>query len=151
MNNIANISLTDENFLRGLDYVNHLVEAYNKHANDEKNEEARKTDEFVNARLAMVDAELGSSDAAWENTKKNFQITTPEVDAQEVMEKKSIYETQLVAIGTELQLHDYLSEYVNDPANLYEIIRAGISSAASAGSADGASASSGGSAGTTAA
>ena len=152
--NMLSLSLTDENLMRGIDFINHLVEAYNNRANDEKNEEAMKTDEFVNARLAKIDAELGSSDAAWENSKKNFQITTPEVDAQEVMEKKSIYETQLVAIGTELQLHDYLSEYVNDPANLYEIIPSGISSAASAsaststGSAGGASASSGGSAGT---
>lgn len=148
--NMLNLSLTDENVMRGIDFINHLVEAYNNRANDEKNEEALKTDEFVNARLAKIDAELGSSDAAWESTKKDFQITTPEVDAEVVMTKKSVYETQLVAIGTELQLHDYLSEYVNDPANLYEIIPAGISSAASAttGSEGGASASSGGSAGT---
>ena len=150
--NMLSLSLTDENLMRGIDFVNHLVEAYNNRANDEKNEEAMKTDEFVNARLAKIDAELGSSDAAWESTKKDFQITTPEVDAEEVMTKKGVYETQLVAIGTELQLHDYLSEYVNDPANLYEIIPAGISSAASAsaatGSAGGATASSGGSAGT---
>ena len=146
--NMVNISLNDENVLRGIDYVNALVGAYNQRANDEKNEEARKTDEFVNARLAMVDAELGSSDAAWENSKKNFQITTPEVDAQEALTKKSEYEAKLVAIGTELQLHDYLSEYVNNPANLYEIIPAGISSGAGMGAETGASASSGGSAGT---
>ena len=124
--NMAKISLTDENFMRGIDYVNHLVEAYNKRANDEKNEEALKTDEFVNARLAKIDAELGSSDAAWENSKKNFQIADPEVDAQEALTKKSEYEAKLVAIGTELQLHDYLSEYINDPANIYEIIPTGL-------------------------
>ena len=148
--NMLMISMQDENHIRAIDFVNHLVEVYNKRANDEKNEEARKTDEFVNMRLAKIDSELGSSDAAWENSKKNFQITTPEVDAAEAMEKKSIYETQLVAIGTELQLHDYLSEYVNDPANLYEIIPAGISSGvgSSAGAEGGTSASSGGSAGT---
>lgn len=144
--NMANISLADENLMRGIDYVNALVGAYNQRANDEKNEEARKTDEFVNARLAMVDAELGTSDAAWENSKKNFQITTPEVDAQEALTKKSEYETRLVAIGTELQLHDYLSEYVNNPANLYEIIPAGISSSAAMGSETGAGVSSSGSA-----
>ena len=120
--NILNISLVDENVLRGIDFVNHLVEAYNQRANDDKNEEARKTDEFVNARLAKVDAELGSSDADWEKYKKQFQITDPSVDAQEVMTKKSAYETQLVEIGTLLQLHDYLNDYINDPANLYEII-----------------------------
>ena len=134
--NMANVSLTDENAIRGIDYVTHLVEAYNKRANDDKNEEARKTDEFVNARLAMVDAELGSSDAAWENSKKNFQITTPEVDAQEALTKKSEYEAKLVAIGTELQLHDYLSDYINDPANLYEIIPSGLAGGASS-AADG--------------
>ena len=122
VSNILNISFVDENVMRGIDFVNHLVEAYNQRANDDKNEEALKTDEFVNARLAKVDAELGSSDADWEKYKKQFQITDPSVDAQEVMTKKSVYETQLVEIGTQLQLHDYLNEYINDPTNLYEII-----------------------------
>lgn len=124
--NILKISLKDQNLIRGIDYVNHLVDSYNKRANDEKNEEAMKTDEFVNARLAKIDTELGSSDAAWENSKKSFQITEPEIDAQEALTKKSEYEAKLVAIGTELQLHDYLSEYINDPANLYEIIPSGL-------------------------
>ncbi len=133
VNNMLTLSLVDESPIRGIDFINQLVEAYNQRANDEKNEEALKTDEFVNARLAKIDQELGFSDAAWEKSKKNFQITTPEVDAAEVMGKKSIYETQLVAVGTELQLHDYLSEYVNNPANLYEIIPSAISSIAQAG------------------
>lgn len=132
--NIVNISLKDENVIRGIDYINHVVEAYNKRANDEKNDEALKTDEFVNARLAKIDVELGSSDAAWENSKKNFQITEPEMDAQEAISKKSEYEAKLVAIGTELQLHDYLSEYINDPANLYEIIPSGLSGESSSAS-----------------
>ena len=120
--NMANISLTTENLLQGIDFVNHLVDAYNQRANDEKNEEARKTDEFVNERLAKVDAELGSSDAAWENSKKKFQITDPSIDVQEAMTKKGEYEAQLVNFGTQIQLQDYLNEYINDPANLYELI-----------------------------
>lgn len=122
ISNILGLTITDENVIRGIDFINHLVCEYNKRANEDKNREARKTDEFVNARLARVDAELGSSDADWERYKKQFQITQPEVDAQEVMGKKSLYETELVEIGTQLQLHDYLNEYINDPANLYEII-----------------------------
>ena len=143
--NMVNISLTDENIIRAIDYVNRLVEAYNKRANDEKNEEALKTDEFVNARLAKIDAELGSSDAAWENSKKSFQISEPEMDAKEALTKKSEYEAKLVAIGTELQPHDYLSEYINDPSNLYEIIPTGLagSSAPSGKSASGGSSASG--------
>lgn len=143
--NMANVSLTDENLMRGIDYVNHLVDAYNKRANDEKNEEALKTDEFVNARLAKIDAELGSSDAAWETSKKNFQITEPEIDAQEALTKKSEYEARLVTIGTELQLHDYLNEYINDPANLYEIIPSGLAGSSAPAGKGGAGGSSAGS------
>ena len=126
VNNILNITLQDENLLRGLDFVNSLVDAYNQRANNEKNEEARKTDEFVNTRLEKIDVELGSSDDAWENSKKQHQITTPEVDAQEALEKKSQYEARLVEIGTKLQLHDYLSDYVSDPNNMYELIPSGM-------------------------
>lgn len=120
--NILEVSLTEENQMRGIDFISHLVDAYNQRANDEKNEEAKKTDEFVNARLAKIDAELGSSDAAWENSKKSFQITTPEVSAQEAMTKKSLYETQLVNIGVQLQLQNYMKEFVDNPANLFELI-----------------------------
>ena len=122
VSNILSITLKDENPVRAIDFINHLVDAYNERANADKNEEARKTDEFVNERLLKIDSELGSSDSAWEEYKEKFQITDPKVDAQEVMTKKSLYETQLVKLGTQLQLQDYLSEYVNNPANLYEII-----------------------------
>ena len=132
--NILDITLKDQNLARGIDFVNHLVESYNEYANEAKNEEARKTDAFVNERLAKIDAELGSSDAAWESSKKNFQIAEPSANAQEVTTKKSLYESQLVEIGTQLQIHDYLNDYVNNPANLYEIIPAGISSVPTSGS-----------------
>ena len=124
--NMLNIMIRDENVIRGIDFIDNLVEVYNRRANDDKNEEARKTDEFVNARLAKIDSELGTSDAAWETSKKNFQITDPEVDASEVVEKKSKYEAQLVEIGTQLQLHDYLSEYINNHDNIFEIIPVGL-------------------------
>ncbi len=134
--NILNITLQDQNLMRGIDFINSLVDAYNQLANDEKNEEARKTDEFVNARLAKIDVELGSSDDAWENSKKQYQITTPEVDAQEALGKKSQYEARLVEIGTKLQLHDYLSDYVNDPNNMFELIPVGMLGGISEGQAN---------------
>ena len=120
--NMLALTQKDENVIRGIDFVNHLVEAYNDRANNEKNEEARKTDEFVNERLAKIDTELGSSDAAWEESKKNFQITDPTVDAGEVIEKKSLYEAQLVSIGVQLQLQNYMKEFVDNPENLFELI-----------------------------
>lgn len=124
--NMFNVTLQDKNIVRGIDFIKGLVNAYNQRANDDKNEEARKTDEFVNARLAKIDIELGSSDDDWENSKKQYQITTPQADAQEALTKKSQYEIQLVEIGTKIQLHDYLNEFINDPKNLFEFIPVGL-------------------------
>ena len=137
--NMLSIKIKDENLMRGVDFVNHLVEAYNQRANDEKNEEARKTDEFINTRLARLDTELGTSDDHWEGSKKSFQIINPEADASEVLQKKGTYELQLVEIGTQIQLHDYLSEFINDPANLFEVIPASVANIGSSTSAMGVS------------
>lgn len=125
-NDMAYIIMEDENVVRGIDLINHLAVVFNRYTNDDKNEEAQKTEEFVNERLAKIDKELGASDDAWENSKKSFQITDPSVDAHEILEKKSVYESKMVEIGTQLQLHDYLSDYINDPNNLFEIIPVGL-------------------------
>ena len=81
--------------------------------------------------------ELGSSDAKWEESKKNFQITDPSVDAQEIIQKKSLYESQIVELGTQILLHDYLNDYINDPNNLFEIIPVGLGGAFLEGSQEG--------------
>lgn len=119
---IVKISLQDESMLRGIDYVNGLVAQYNYRSNCDRQEEAAKNEEFINSRIAKIDQELGLTDADWEKVKKQYQVTDPKVDAEEVMEKKSLYESQLVNYGVQQQLLDYLSEYVNDQANLYELI-----------------------------
>lgn len=119
---IIQINLQDENVARGTDFVNSLVAHYNDRSNTERQEEAAKNDEFVNERLAKIDGELGLTDADFEKVKKQYKVTDPKVDAEEVMTKKGVYETQLVNYGIQLQLLDYLNEYVKDPSNLNELI-----------------------------
>jgi uncharacterized protein involved in exopolysaccharide biosynthesis len=119
---ILQINLKDEHMIRGIDFVNCLVTHYNNRSNQYRQEEAAKNEEFINGRIAKIDEELGLTDADWEKVKKQYQVTDPKVDVEEVMGKKSTYESQIVNFGVQQQLLDYLSEYVNDPANLYELI-----------------------------
>lgn len=119
---IIQINLQDENVARGVDFVNSLVAHYNDRSNQERQDEAAKNEAFINGRLAKIDDELGLTDADYEKVKKQYKVTDPKVDAEEVMTKKSAYETQLVNIGIQQQLLDYLNEYVKDPANLHELI-----------------------------
>lgn len=117
-----NLDIQDEDIIRGMDYLNGLIRFYNEYTNQVKRDEVEKSDEFVNSRLAKMEAELDSADTRWTASKKRFQVTEARVDAEDVMKKKSAYESQIVNLGIQQQMLDYLSEYVNDPANKYELI-----------------------------
>ena len=66
---IANLSLKDGSVQRGIDYLNQLAIVYNRQANEDKNEIANRTAEFINSRLEMIDKELGNTDGKIENYK----------------------------------------------------------------------------------
>ena len=119
---LLNVMLQDENHIRAIDFIDALVDHYNELANKEKDAEVLRNEQFVNKRMAKLDLELGSSDADWEHYKKANQIIDPEADAQETLTKKGEYEIRLVELETQIKLHDFLCDYVNDPANLFEII-----------------------------
>lgn len=120
------LSLKDESIRRGIDYIDMLIVKYNERNNKERHDEAAKNDTFVEERLAKIDQELGATDTDFENFKKLNQVTDPKVDAQEVITKKSEYEVVLVNLGIQLELLDYLQEYVMDPAHQYDLIPVNI-------------------------
>ena len=120
--NLLDITLHDENYLRAIDIINSLVDQYNKYGNEQKDESVRQNEEFVNSRLTKLDAELGTSDANWENYKRGHEILDPDAAASEATEKKNEYEEQIKEIDLDILLHDYQSDFINNPANLYKII-----------------------------
>ena len=121
VSDVVAISIEDDNYLRGIEFINALVDRYNKRINEQKDEEVRRNEEFVNDRLAKLDLELESSDADWENYKRNHQILDPETESSNVNSKKTEYEDELLEIDIDITMHDYQSDYINNPANLFKI------------------------------
>ena len=122
VSNLLNLTLRDESMIRGMDFITRLVELYNRQGRKDVDEQNRKTDQFVNERLAKINVELGVSDDAFQHSKEKYQITAPEADATEAVEKKNQYEEQLIQLGIQLQLQDYMNEFAQNPANIYEVI-----------------------------
>jgi len=123
---IAELTLTDLNTRRGLDYLNQLAICYNRQANADKNEIALKTEEFINTRLEKIDAELGSTEDALENYKKRNAVTQLQMDATQSLTQSTQYETKLAEVTSQIQLMDYLREFVDNPANQYKIIPSNV-------------------------
>ena len=126
LTSIAELTLNDMNVNRGIDYLCQLAECYNRQANADKNEIALKTEEFINTRLEKIDAELGSTEDALENYKKRNAVTQLQMDATQSLTQSTQYETKLAEVTSQIQLMDYLREYVDNPANQYKIIPSNV-------------------------
>ena len=123
---IAELTLTDQITRRGLDYLRQLAVCYNRQANADKNEIALKTEEFINSRLEKIDAELGTTEGALESYKKRNAVTQLQMDANQSLTQSTQYETKLAEISSQIQLMDYLREFVDNPSNQYKIIPSNV-------------------------
>ena len=123
---IASITLIDESVIRGVDFINALVFCYNNQANMDKNEIALKTEEFINKRLEKIDAELGTTESSLESYKRRNSVTQLETDAAQSLQLSAQYASRLADANTQIQLLDYLRQYVDNLENSYKLIPANI-------------------------
>ena len=126
MTSIAELTLKDNNRRRAIDYLDALVESYNNQANADKNEIAMKTEEFINGRLEKLDAELGTTEGALESFKKQNRVTELKLDASQTVNQISQYSAKLSEAKSQIQLIDYLREFVDKPSNKYDIIPSNV-------------------------
>lgn len=86
---IANLGCVDAIPDRGIDFLRQVAVVYNRQANEDKNEIAVRTEEFINDRLEKINAELGSTDGAIASYKRSNNI----VDAASSARPRSIRQT----------------------------------------------------------
>ena len=113
MTSIAELTLKDNNVRRAIDYLDALVASYNSQANADKNEIAMKTEEFINGRLEKIDTELGTTEGELESYKKRNRVTELSLDASQTVAQASQYSARLSEANSQIQLIDYLREFVD--------------------------------------
>lgn len=130
------ISLENTNTRRGRDYINKLLEMYNINANNDKNEVAQKTAEFIDEHIGIISKELGSTEQDLENFKRSAGITDLNSEAQIALTGNAEYEKKRVENQTQINLVMDLQRYMK--GNEYEVLPSniGLQDAASAGAID---------------
>ena len=123
---IAKVSLRNTVRRRGVDFINRLVSFYNQDANDEKNEVAQKTAEFIEERIGIINGELGTTESELAAFKQRSGLTNLTSDAQMALQESSRYEQQRTENATQINLVQYLRNYIDDPANMDEVIPANV-------------------------
>ena len=119
---IAQISLENTSPQRGVDFINKLIEIYNRDANDDKNEVASKTAEFIDERIKIINGELGTTEKELETFKRDAGLTDLKSDAQLALSENSEYEKKRAENSTQLRLVQFLAEYANNPDHAYEVL-----------------------------
>lgn len=123
---IAQINVRNTVKQRGIDFIYRLVEIYNQDANNEKNEVAQKTAEFIEERIAIINKELGNTEDTMADFKQRSRLTDLTNDAQMALQESSKYEQQLTENATQINLMQYLDNYINSPDNREEVIPANV-------------------------
>ncbi len=130
------VSLKNSNTRRGKDYIDKLLETYNINANNDKNEVAQKTAEFIDERIGIISKELGSTEQDLENFKRSAGITDLSSEAQIALTGNAEYEKKRVENQTQINLVMDLQRYMK--GNEYEVLPSniGLQDAASASAID---------------
>lgn len=123
---IAQLNLKNSHRQRAVDFINRLVTIYNQDANDEKNEVAEKTAEFIEERIGIINAELGAAENQLATFKQQAGLTDLSSDAQLALQENSKYEQLRVENATQIQLVEFLKTYINKEENANEVLPANV-------------------------
>ncbi len=121
---VVTVSLKNSNTQRGKDYIDKLLEMYNVNANNEKNEVAQRTAEFIDERIGIISKELGSTERDLENFKRSAGITDLTSEAQIALTGNAEYEKKRVENQTQINLVMDLQRYLQGTE--YEVLPSNI-------------------------
>ena len=112
--NIISIATASDMPVRARDFIQKQIELYNMDAVIDKNIMASNTAAFIEERLKLIEAELSVAESDVEQYKeKNSIVSLP--DETEFLVKESIeYRRRLAEQETQLQLVQFVDEFVKD-------------------------------------
>ncbi len=121
---VVNLKFNTTNEERGVLFLDALISQYNESAVEEKNEVAAKTAEFIDERVSMLSADLGSTEKDLEKYKKKEGLTDLPSNAQLYVSQGAEYEQKRVENETQLNLVTSLKNYLSKDENKEMVIPA---------------------------
>lgn len=121
---VAVISLKNSSLRRGQDFINKLLEMYNTNTNNDKNEIAQKTADFIDERIGIISKELGNTEESLETFKRTAGITDLSSEAQIALTGNAEYEKKRVENQTQINLVEDLRKYMKGEE--YEVLPGNI-------------------------
>ncbi len=110
---VIQLSLVEENVLKARNFLDKIIELYNKDAIDNKNILAKNTANFIRERLFIVGKQLSEAEENVENFKRSENLTDIVSEATLFLETSSEYKKKITELEIQLNLIDYVEKYLN--------------------------------------
>jgi len=123
---VVRLNLRNTSPLRGVDFLNGLIEKYNATAVENKNKIAQRTAEFIEDRIVLISKELGATEEEIESYKRKEGITEIKANSELFLRESTEYERKKVENETQLNLIRFLKEYINNPENVEAVVPSNI-------------------------
>ena len=126
---ILNMSIVDDLPLRAIDYLRQIVTSYNRQANEDKNEVAVRTEEFINDRIAKISGELSSTESTIESYRNRQALSEMKATVQKASENANQTERAMNEVNMQLMFINDLSNAISSPTNKYQMMPANVTDA----------------------
>ena len=123
---MAQLLFTGSQVTRGVDFLSKLVEVYNQEGNNDKNEVAAKTAEFIDERIHIINKELGTTESQLASFKQRAGVVDIAVDATQAATEQAGYERKYAENEVQLSLVNHLKNHIQSERSQYEVIPANI-------------------------
>ncbi len=106
--------------------LNKLIEKYNEDAINDKEQVVKVTSDFINNRLEIVSSELEQVDLTAETLKKNNRLSDLATQSSIFLQTEKENEQRLVNTTNQIQLIDYMSDYIAEDGRDTDLLPANV-------------------------
>ncbi len=119
---VIRLAVQTDNVKLSQDLINRMIEIFNEYAIEDKNLIAERTYEFVEDRLGKITTELSSVERQAEKYKQDNNLTDISSEAKLFLEQMGEYERNRIETQIQLNMVQYIGEYVKNPENKEKLI-----------------------------
>lgn len=122
ISNVVEISYDDYERMRALDFMNKLIELYNKQGIDFKKEESFRAVDFLSSRIDSITTALSDIEIEISKYKRLNKLTVVEADVMFYSEQMKELQIKLIELEAQSNLVSMLDSFILDPNNKYSMV-----------------------------
>lgn len=119
---VIELVIRDVNVPRAVDILNEIVKVYNQNYIDDKNKIAQATSAFIDERLSVIQKELGEVDHNIADYQSSLGSLNLYAEGRLQTGKDEEYSQKIVALTNQLQMTNYLRDFIANADNKYKIL-----------------------------